>query len=147
MDIVYVTADDLKPYGNNPRRNDDAVDAVAESIIEFGFKVPIVVSSDMTIVTGHTRLKAARKLGMKEVPCIIADDLTDEQIDAFRLADGFTRKEIPGLYRNTLQMRGRNRQHAERRRREGAREITSSTYENAQRRSQRSLNSWFGRGM
>lgn len=73
VDIVYVTADDLKPYGNNPRRNDDAVDAVAESIKEFGFKVPIVVSSDMTIVTGHTRLKATRRLGMKEVPCIIAD--------------------------------------------------------------------------
>ena len=71
----------------NPRINDNAVPAVMKSIEEFGFKVPIVIDKNGTIVTGHTRLKAAKKLGMKTVPCIVADDLTPEQIKAFRLAD------------------------------------------------------------
>lgn len=85
--IEYRPLDRVKPYETNPRRNDKAVDAVAASIQDFGFKVPIVVNSDDVIVTGHTRLKAAEKLGLKEVPVIVADDLTPEQIKAFRLAD------------------------------------------------------------
>ena len=87
MDIINITLKDLKPYENNPRKNDDAVKYVAESIKEFGFKVPIVIDKNNVIVAGHTRYKAAKKLKMIEVPCIIADDLTEEQIKAFRLAD------------------------------------------------------------
>lgn len=78
---------DLKPYENNPRINDNAVDSVMNSIKEFGFKVPIVITKDNVIVAGHTRYKASLKLGLDEVPCIIADDLNDDQIKAFRLAD------------------------------------------------------------
>lgn len=78
---------DIKPYEKNPRRNDDAVKYLVESIKEFGFKVPIVVDRDGVIVAGHTRYKAAKELGMEMVPCIIADDLTDEQIKAYRLVD------------------------------------------------------------
>lgn len=78
---------DLRPYEKNPRKNDDAVRYVQESIKQFGFKVPIVIDKNNVIVAGHTRYKAAKKLGLKEVPCIVADDLTDEQIKAFRLAD------------------------------------------------------------
>lgn len=87
MNIVEMNVSELVPYGNNPRKNDDAVDKVALSISAFGFKVPIVIDRNNIIVTGHTRLKAAKKLGFKTVPCILADDLTDEQIKAFRLAD------------------------------------------------------------
>lgn len=85
--IVYLNPNDLKPYEKNPRHNDDAVQAVAESIREFGFKVPIVIDSDNVIVAGHTRWKASSILGLSEVPCIVADDLTPEQVKAFRLAD------------------------------------------------------------
>lgn len=87
MQIVEKNISELVPYKNNPRNNDDAVSAVANSIKEFGFKVPIIVDSDNVIVAGHTRLKAAELLKMESVPCIIADDLTEEQIKAFRLAD------------------------------------------------------------
>lgn len=87
MEIVYKKVSELKPYENNPRNNDNAVEYVANSIKEFGFKVPIVIDKDNVIVTGHTRLKASEKLGLKEVPCIIASDLTEEQIKAYRLAD------------------------------------------------------------
>ena len=87
MEIINKKIEELKPYENNPRRNDEAVKYVAESIKEFGFKVPIVVDKNNVIVAGHTRYKASKKLGLKEVPCIVADDLTDEQIKAFRLAD------------------------------------------------------------
>lgn len=87
MKIVYQPIKDLKEYENNPRFNDEAVDAVAASIKEFGFKVPIIVDKDNVIIAGHTRLKAAKKLLMGEVPTIIADDLNEEQIKAFRLAD------------------------------------------------------------
>ena len=90
MEIIYKKTEDLIPYENNPRKNDAAVDLVANSIDEFGFKVPIVVDKDNIIVAGHTRLKAAEKLGLKEVPVIIADDLTEEQVNAFRLADNKT---------------------------------------------------------
>ena len=87
MNVVNKSIAEIKPYEKNPRKNDDAVKYVAESIKEFGFKVPIVIDRNNTIVAGHTRYKAAKKLGLSEVPCIIADDLTDEQIKAFRLAD------------------------------------------------------------
>lgn len=87
MNIINKKITDIKPYEKNPRKNDEAVKYVAASIKEFGFKVPIVVDKDGIIVAGHTRWKAAKKLGLDEVPCIIADDLSDEQIKAFRLAD------------------------------------------------------------
>lgn len=87
MQIYDKRLDEIKPYENNPRHNDNAVDAVANSIREFGFKVPIVVDSEGVIVAGHTRYKAAQKLGLKSVPCLVADDLNEEQINAFRLAD------------------------------------------------------------
>lgn len=87
MQIHDISISLLREYDNNPRNNDGAVDAVAESIKQFGFKVPIIVDDNYVIIAGHTRLKAARKLGMETVPCIIADDLTPEQIKAFRLAD------------------------------------------------------------
>lgn len=90
LKVEYRNIADLNPYENNPRLNDGAVDAVAASIKEFGFKVPIVVDSDGVIVTGHTRLKAAKKLGIDTVPVIVADDLTPEQVKAFRLADNKT---------------------------------------------------------
>ena len=78
---------DIKPYYKNPRKNDEAVDIVAKSIESFGFKVPIVIDADNVIVAGHTRYKAAQKLGLKEVPCIVANDLTKGQIKAYRIAD------------------------------------------------------------
>lgn len=80
----------LRPYENNPRNNEQAVEAVANSIKEFGFKVPIVATIDGEIVNGHTRFKAAKSLKLKIVPVLIADDLTEEQIKAFRLADNKT---------------------------------------------------------
>ena len=78
---------DLIPYSRNPRKNDEAVPMVMNSIKEFGFKVPIVIDKNKIIVCGHTRFKAALNLGLETVPCIVADDLSDEQIKAFRLAD------------------------------------------------------------
>lgn len=87
MQIIYKGVNEVIPYEKNPRKNEEAVDYVAKSIKEFGFKVPIIIDKNNVIVTGHTRLKAAKKLGMTEVPVILADDLTDEQIKAFRLAD------------------------------------------------------------
>ena len=87
MQIVEKGIKDIKPYEKNPRKNDSAVDAVANSIKEFGFRVPVVIDKDGVIVCGHTRYKAAKKLGLDKVPCVIADDLTEEQIKAYRLAD------------------------------------------------------------
>lgn len=87
MEIINKKIKDIKPYEKNPRNNKEAVKYVANSIKEFGFKVPIVIDKENVIVCGHTRLQAAKRLKLKEVPCIIADDLTDEQIKAFRLAD------------------------------------------------------------
>ena len=92
MRIVEKKIGEIKPYESNPRKNDKAVDAVMESIKEFGFKVPMVITSDGEIVTGHTRYRAAKKLGLKKVPCIIADDLTEEQITAYRLVDNKTQE-------------------------------------------------------
>lgn len=90
MKIEEIEIGKLKDYANNPRHNENAVDAVAASIEEFGFKVPIIIDKDYVIVAGHTRKKAAEKLGLKTAPCIIADDLTPEQIKAFRLVDNRT---------------------------------------------------------
>lgn len=87
MKIEYRKTKDLIPYENNPRKNEDAVEYVANSIKEFGFKVPIVIDKNNEIVAGHTRYKASLALGLDEVPCIVADDLNEEQIKAFRLAD------------------------------------------------------------
>lgn len=87
MNILDMNIKDLKPYEKNPRKNENAVEYVANSIREFGFKVPIVVDKNNIIVAGHTRFKAAKKLGLQEVPVIVADDLTEEQAKAFRLAD------------------------------------------------------------
>lgn len=88
--IIYKPITDVIPYEDNPRINDRAVKAVAESIREFGFNQPITVDKDGVIVTGHTRLKAAIKLGLDEVPVTVLDDLTPEQIRAYRLADNKT---------------------------------------------------------
>lgn len=90
MQVIERKIEDIRPYENNPRDNSKAIDAVAASIKEFGFKVPIVIDKNGVIVTGHTRYEASKKLGLKKVPCIAADDLTDEQIKAFRLADNKT---------------------------------------------------------
>lgn len=87
MEIKMLKLAELIPYDKNPRKNDDAVKYVQASIREFGFKVPIVIDKDNVIVCGHTRYKAAKSLKLNEVPCVVADDLTDEQIKAYRLAD------------------------------------------------------------
>ena len=87
MNITEVALKDIRPYEKNPRYNDQAVKPVMNSIQEFGFRNPIIIDKDNVIVCGHTRYKAAEKLKMKTVPVIKADDLTEEQISAFRLAD------------------------------------------------------------
>lgn len=87
MEIIQKNIDELIPYENNPRKNDSAVQPVANSIKEFGFKIPIIIDANNVIVCGHTRFRAAKQLRLKEIPCIIADDLSEEQIKAFRLAD------------------------------------------------------------
>ena len=87
MQIIDKKIGEIKPYEKNPRKNDNAVDAVASSISQFGFKNPIVIDGNNVIICGHTRYKAAQKLGLEKVPCVVADDLTDEQIKAYRLAD------------------------------------------------------------
>lgn len=90
MKVKNLAIEKLVPYENNPRNNEAAVDYVANSIKEFGFQVPIVVDKDNVIVAGHTRYKAALKLGLTEVPVVVAEDLTPKQIKAFRLADNKT---------------------------------------------------------
>lgn len=90
MEIVNKKLEELKPYEKNPRQNDDAVEYVANSIKQFGFKVPLVIDKNNVIVAGHTRYKASKQLGLKEVPCIVADDLTPAQIKAFRIAENKT---------------------------------------------------------
>ena len=90
MNIVEKKLGELQPYENNPRKNDTAVPYVAESIKRYGFKVPIVIDKDGVIVAGHTRYLASIELGLETVPCIVADDLTDEEIKEFRLVDNKT---------------------------------------------------------
>ncbi len=88
--IVMMPWKDIKPYDKNPRKNGDAVDAVANSIREFGFRQPIVVDRNHVIIAGHTRWKASARLKLKEVPVLIAEDLTDDQVRAYRIADNST---------------------------------------------------------
>lgn len=90
MNFKMMKIDELIPYENNPRDNEEAVGYVANSIKEFGFKVPIVVDKHNVIVAGHTRLLASKELGLEEIPVVVADDLSYEQIKAFRLADNKT---------------------------------------------------------
>lgn len=90
MEVQNLKIDEIKPYENNPRNNDAAVEAVANSIKEFGWQQPIVVDKDMVIIVGHTRYRAARSLGLSIVPVIKATNLSDEQVKAYRLADNQT---------------------------------------------------------
>ena len=90
LKVVYLPVGELVPYDKNPRKNAGAVDAVAASIKAYGFRSPILITADKVVVNGHTRLKAAKKLGMESVPCVIADGLTEEQIKAYRLVDNKT---------------------------------------------------------
>ena len=85
--VVYQDISQIRPYENNPRNNEAAVGPVAQSIKEFGFRVPILIDGKGTIIAGHTRYEAAKRLGMDKVPCIRVDDLTDAQIKAYRIAD------------------------------------------------------------
>ena len=90
MNVKEISISKIMPYDRNPRDNDKAVDAVANSIEEFGFQQPIVVDKDMVIIVGHTRYKAAQQLGLKTVPVVIANNLDEEQVRAYRLADNRT---------------------------------------------------------
>ena len=90
LKIEYIEIDKLIPYVNNPRINDKAIDIVAGSIKEFGFKNPIIIDKDNVIIAGHTRLLASRKLGLTDVPVIRAEDLSKQQVKAFRIADNKT---------------------------------------------------------
>lgn len=92
MEIISKRLNDLKPYENNPRKNDEAVDALAESIKEFGFRVPLIISKDGTIISGHTRYKAAKKLDLDRVPCIVADELNEDEVKQFRIVDNKTQE-------------------------------------------------------
>lgn len=90
MQVQSMKIDEVKPYAHNPRNNDDGVEAVANSIKEFGWQQPIVVDKDNVIIVGHTRYKAAKKLGMNKVPVVVAESLSPEQVKAYRLADNKT---------------------------------------------------------
>ena len=90
MKIEERRLQDIKPYEKNPRRNDEAVEKVAASLREFGWQQPIVLDKDGVIIAGHTRLKAAESLGLETAPCVIAEDLTEEEVRAYRLADNKT---------------------------------------------------------
>ena len=87
MQIHHLKTSDVRPYEKNPRKNDEAVDVVAKSLEEFGFQQPLVLDADNVIVVGHTRFRAAKKLGLETVPCLVAGGLTDEQINAYRIMD------------------------------------------------------------
>ena len=90
LEIHLLNIDDIKPYENNPRKNDKAIEPVAKSIKEYGFRVPIVIDKNNVIVAGHARYKACKQLGIDKVPCVIADDLNEDQIKAYRIADNKT---------------------------------------------------------
>lgn len=87
VNLEYKDINQIIPYENNPRNNDEAVKYVVNSIRNFGFKVPLVIDKNNVIIAGHTRYKAAKILKIKELPCIRANDLTEEQVKAFRIAD------------------------------------------------------------
>jgi hypothetical protein len=90
MNIQHLKLAELRPYERNPRKNDAAVGPVAESIQQYGFLVPLVITGENEIIAGHTRYKAAKRLKLKTVPCVVADELSPEQIKAFRLVDNKT---------------------------------------------------------
>lgn len=90
MEVKNISVKDIIPYENNPRKNEDAIQVVMNSIREFGIKQPLVIDENNVIVVGHTRFAAAKKLGYTEVPCVIASDLTEDQINAYRIADNRT---------------------------------------------------------
>lgn len=87
LEVKYIPIKNIKPYKNNPRLNEETIPYVMNSIKEFGFKNPIILDKENIIICGHTRAESAKRLGMEEVPVIYADDLTDEQVKALRLAD------------------------------------------------------------
>ena len=87
MEVISLKLSEITPYENNPRKNGKAVDAVKISIEKYGFRVPVVVNKDKVLICGHTRFEAAKILGLEEIPTIFAEDLTDEQVKAFRIAD------------------------------------------------------------
>ncbi|MCC0739353.1 ParB N-terminal domain-containing protein [Clostridioides sp. ZZV14-5902] len=89
-EVVYLNLEDIKPYENNPRINDNAIEKVVNSIKKFGFNNPITVDKNYVIVTGHTRYEASKILNLKQVPCLVLKDLTEEEIRAYRLADNKT---------------------------------------------------------
>lgn len=93
MDVIYMSLKDIHPYPNNPRINDSAIEKVKNSIKEFGFRNPIIIDKNHVIIAGHTRYEASKRLGMEEVPCIIAFDMTEEQAKAFRIADNSTAEQ------------------------------------------------------
>ena len=87
MKILNLEIDNIFPYEKNPRKNDEAVNVVAKSLEEFGFQQPLVLDADNVIVVGHTRFRAAKKLGLETVPCVVADNLTVAQVKAYRIKD------------------------------------------------------------
>ena len=97
LKVTYMKISEIYPYDKNPRNNDDAVASVARSIQEFGWQQPIVVDQNMVIIVGHTRLKAAISLGLTEVPVVVADHLTPEQVQAYRIADNKTSELVCAL--------------------------------------------------
>ena len=90
LNIIYKPLENIIEYENNPRKNEEAIEPVMESIKNFGFLIPILLDKNNIIVAGHTRKKAAEKLNINEIPCIYVEELTEEQIKAFRLADNKT---------------------------------------------------------
>lgn len=112
MELVNVPVGDIVPYESNPRKNDKAVDIVSKSIKEFGFLVPIILDNKNIVVCGHTRLKAALKLGLNEVPCIYAENLTKAQIKAFRIMDNksseYATWDLDMLKEELIDLRGLN---------------------------------------
>lgn len=88
--IRDIDVNELKPYSDNPRFNFEAIDKVAKSIEKYGFNQPIVVDDDMTVIVGHTRLLAAKQLGLNKVPVLVASGLSDEKVHAYRIADNKT---------------------------------------------------------
>ena len=121
VEIEYVDIERIKPYNRNPRRNDAAVNAVANSIREFGWQSPIIVDSDYVIIAGHTRRLAAIKLGITEVPVYVASDMAPEEVQAYRIADNRVaemalwdmnalRKEIEGIKNLDLEEFGFDRE-------------------------------------
>lgn len=88
--IIYLHTDKIYPYANNPRFNNHAIDKIAESINKFGFQNPIIIDKNNEIIAGHTRYKAAIQIGIDKVPCIMANELTPDQVKAYRIVDNKT---------------------------------------------------------